>query len=71
MMIHLIGDHCDWVMLGRIVANHLAVGWALPAPSPLGHPLVRLAPLVADEAQAYGAIRAQRRSKSCAASLRS
>lgn len=42
-----------------MVANYMAEGWDLPAPSaPAGRPLVRLAPLVAAKAEVYRAMRA-------------
>jgi hypothetical protein len=42
-----------------MVANYIAEGWELPAPSaPAGRPLVRLAPLVAANAEVYRAMRA-------------
>jgi antitoxin HicB len=46
-------------LLETMVANYMAEGWDLPAPSaPAGRPLVRLAPLVAAKAEVYRAMRA-------------
>ena len=46
-------------LLETMVANYMAEGWDLPAPSaPGGRPLVRLAPLVAAKAEVYRAMRA-------------
>ena len=46
-------------LLETMVANYMAEGWDLPAPStPGGRPLVRLAPLVAAKAEIYRAMRA-------------
>jgi len=51
-------------LLETMVANYMAEGWDLPAPSPVaGRPLVRLAPLVAAKAEVYRAMRAQGISK--------
>jgi len=51
-------------LLETMVANYMAEGWDLPAPSPVaGRPLVRLAPLVAAKAEVYWAMRAQGISK--------
>ena len=45
-------------LLETMVANYMAEGWDLPAPSPpAGRPLVRLAPLVAAKAEVYHAMR--------------
>jgi antitoxin HicB len=59
------GDSFDEAMaqaadlLETMVANYMAEGWELPAPSaPAGRPLVRLAPLVAAKAEVYRAMRA-------------
>src|SRR5271167_35729 len=46
-------------LLETMVANYMAEGWDLPAPSAAaGRPLVRLAPLVAAKAEIYRAMRA-------------
>lgn len=46
-------------LLETMVANYMAEGWDLPAPSAAaGRPLVRLAPLVAAKAEVYRAMRA-------------
>jgi antitoxin HicB len=46
-------------LLETMVANYMAEGWDLPAPSATaGRPLVRLAPLVAAKAEVYRAMRA-------------
>ena len=46
-------------LLETMVANYMAEGWDLPAPSAPGdRPLVRLAPLVAAKAEVYRAMRA-------------
>lgn len=46
-------------LLETIVANHLAEGWDIPAPSPArGRPLVALAPLVAVKVELYRQMRA-------------
>jgi antitoxin HicB len=46
-------------LLETMIANYMAEGWDLPAPSaPAGRPLVRLAPLVAAKAEVYRAMRA-------------
>jgi antitoxin HicB len=46
-------------LLETMVANYMAEGWDLPAPSAVaGRPLVRLAPLVAAKAEVYRAMRA-------------
>jgi antitoxin HicB len=46
-------------LLETMVANYMAEGWDLPAPSaPAGRPLVRLAPLVVAKAEVYRAMRA-------------
>jgi antitoxin HicB len=46
-------------LLETMVANYMAEGWDLPAPSAAaGRPLVRLAPLVAAKAELYRAMRA-------------
>src|SRR5215472_1557334 len=51
-------------LLETMVANYMAEGWDLPAPSaPAGRPLVRLAPLVAAKAEVYRAMRAEGISK--------
>ena len=51
-------------LLETMVANYMAEGWDLPAPTPVaGRPLVRLAPLVAAKAEDYRAMRAQGISK--------
>jgi len=51
-------------LLETMVANYMAEGWDLPAPSrAAGRPLVRLAPLVAAKAEVYRAMRAQGISK--------
>ena len=51
-------------LLETMVANYMAEGWDLPAPSPAAaRPLVRLAPLVAAKAEVYRAMRAQGISK--------
>src|SRR5215470_12572403 len=45
-------------LLETVVANYMAEGWDLPAPSPAaGRRLVRLEPLVAGKAEAYRALR--------------
>jgi antitoxin HicB len=46
-------------LLETIVANYMAEGWDLPAPSTAaGRPLVRLSPLVAAKIELYRAMRA-------------
>ena len=46
-------------LLETMIANYMAEGWDLPAPSAAaGRPLVRLAPLVAAKAEVYRAMRA-------------
>jgi antitoxin HicB len=46
-------------LLETMVANYMAEGWDLPAPSAPGdRPLARLAPLVAAKAEVYRAMRA-------------
>ena len=51
-------------LLETMVANYMAEGWDLPAPSPAaGRPLVRLTPLVAAKAEVYRAMRAADMSK--------
>jgi antitoxin HicB len=45
-------------LLETMVANYMAEGWGLPAPSTAGaRPLVHLAPLVAAKAEVYCAMR--------------
>jgi antitoxin HicB len=45
-------------LLETMVANYMAEGWDLPAPSPAqGRPLIWLAPLVAARAELYRAMR--------------
>jgi antitoxin HicB len=52
-----LGQAAD--LLETMVANYMAEGWDLPAPSAAaGRPLVRLAPLVAAKAELYHAMRA-------------
>ena len=46
-------------LLETMIANYMAEGWDLPAPSAAaGRPLVRLAPLVAAKTEVYRAMRA-------------